>query len=215
MGAAIWSSSPDDMRSMPAAFFLGFFENHGLLGLREQLLWRTVDGGSRRYVDALLARLRGDLRARTRPCASCAAASTASICGRATTTVARFDRVIIATHPNEALALLGDPSDGERAALGSIRYSRNEAVVHTDASMLPRRSAARASWNVALDDCRLGAGGVAITYWMNRLQGLPGPTDYCVSLNGEARIDPDRRCSHGRRTSTRSTRSTHCVRVTG
>ena len=82
---------------------------------------------------------------------------------------------VVATHPNEALGLLGDPSDGEREALARIRYSRNEAIVHTDASMLPRKPKARASWNVALDDCRLGAGGVAITYWMNRLQGLPGP----------------------------------------
>ena len=83
MGAAIWSSSPDDMRSMPAAFFLGFFDNHGLLGLREAPLWRTVEGGSRRYVDALLARLRGDRAAERPRCASCAATSTASSCAPA------------------------------------------------------------------------------------------------------------------------------------
>jgi predicted NAD/FAD-binding protein len=189
MGAAIWSSSPDDMRSMPAAFFLGFFENHGLLGLRDAPLWRTVEGGSRRYVDALLARFRGSLRLDA-PVRELRRSPDGVELRAGDAAVERFDRVIVATHPNEALALLGDLSDRERGALGRIRYSRNEAVVHTDASMLPRKPRARASWNVALDDCRLGAGGVAITYWMNRLQGLPGPTEYCVSLNGEARIDP-------------------------
>jgi uncharacterized protein len=190
MGAAIWSSSADDMRSMPAAFFLGFFENHGLLGLREAPLWRTVDGGSRRYVDALLGRFRGSVRLGS-PVRELRRSIDGVMLRAADAAAEHFDRVVVATHPKEALALLGDPSEGERAALGRIRYSRNEAIVHTDASLLPRRFRARASWNVALDDCRLGAGGVAITYWMNRLQGLPGPTDYCVSLNGEARIAPE------------------------
>jgi predicted NAD/FAD-binding protein len=188
MGAAIWSSSPDDMRSMPAAFFLGFFENHGLLGLRDAPLWRTVDGGSRRYVDALLQRLRGAVRLGT-PVRELRRDGD-GVDLRAGASVERFDRVVVATHPQEALALLGDPSPGEREALGRIRYSRNEAVVHTDSTLLPRAPKARASWNVALDDCRLGAGGVAITYWMNRLQGLPGPVDYCVSLNAQGRVAP-------------------------
>jgi predicted NAD/FAD-binding protein len=191
MGAAIWSSSPDDMRSMPAAFFLGFFENHGLLGLRDAPLWRTVDGGSRRYVDALLRRFQGSVRLGA-PVRELRRSLDFVDLRAGDAAPERFDRVVVATHPNEALALLGDPSDDERAALGRIRYSRNEAVVHTDASLLPRRAKARASWNVMLEDCRLGAGGVAITYWMNRLQGLPGPTDYCVSLNGEARIAPSK-----------------------
>ena len=189
MGAAIWSSSPDDMRSMPAAFFLGFFENHGLLGLRDAPLWRTVEGGSRRYVDALLSRLRGSVRL-GEPVRELRRSDHGVELRAGDAAVERFDRVVVATHPREALALLGDPSDGEAAALGRLRYSQNDAIVHTDSSMLPGRSAARASWNVVLDDCREGGRGVAITYWMNRLQGLPGPTDYCVSLNGESRVAP-------------------------
>ncbi|HEY1479981.1 MAG TPA: FAD-dependent oxidoreductase [Gaiellales bacterium] len=191
MGAAIWSSSPDDMRSMPAAFFLGFFDNHGLLGLRDAPLWRTVDGGSRRYVDALLSRLRGDVRLDA-PVRELRRDPDGVELRAGDGAPERFDRIVIATHPKEALALLADPSDDERASLGRLRYSVNEALVHTDASLLPRKQAGRASWNVTLDDCRRGAGEVAITYWMNRLQGLPGPTEYCVSLNGAARVDPSK-----------------------
>ena len=190
MGAAIWSSSPADMRSMPAAFFLGFFENHGLLGLREAPLWRTVEGGSSRYVDALLQQFRGRVRL-SAPVRELRRGADGVELRAGDDPLARFDRVVIATHPKEALALLGDPSDAERSALGRISYSRNEAIVHTDASLLPERPAARASWNVALDDCRMGARGVSITYWMNRLQGLPGPTDYCVSLNAGSRVAPE------------------------
>jgi predicted NAD/FAD-binding protein len=189
MGAAIWSSSPDDMRSMPAAFFLGFFQNHGLLGLREAPRWRTVEGGSKRYVDALLARFRGSVRL-SAPVRELRRDGAGIELRAGDLAPERFDRVIVAVHPREALSLLADPSDAERGALGRIRYSRNTAIVHTDTALLPRNEAARAAWNVALDDCRLGAGAVAITYWMNRLQRLPGPTDYCVSLNHAELVDP-------------------------
>jgi uncharacterized protein len=191
MGAAIWSSSPDDMRSMPAAFFLGFFENHGLLGMREAPLWRTVEGGSSRYVDALLARLRArvELGAPVRELRRDLDGVELRVGDRAPE---RFDRVIVATHPREALVLLGDASPVEQSSLGRIRYSLNDAIVHTDSALLPRRAAVRAAWNVSLDDCMRGARGISITYWMNRLQGLPGPTDYCVTLNGIDRIDPSK-----------------------
>jgi predicted NAD/FAD-binding protein len=190
MGAAIWSSSPTEMRSMPASFFLGFFANHGLLGRRDAPLWRTVEGGSQRYVDALLARLRGSVRVGM-PVRELRRGLDGVDLRAGDSAPERFDRVVVATHPNEALALLGDDaSDVERGALGRIRYSRNEAVVHTDPALLPRCATVRASWNVGLEDCRAGARGVSITYWMNRLQGLPGPTDYCVSLNEVDRIAP-------------------------
>ncbi|MEO9177224.1 MAG: FAD-dependent oxidoreductase, partial [Gaiellales bacterium] len=189
MGAAIWSSSPDDMRSMPAAFFLGFFENHGLLGLREAPLWRTVEGGSSRYVEALLARLRGrvELSAPVRELRRDLDGVELRAADRAPE---RFDRVIIATHPREALGMLGDAGEAEQDSLGRIRYSLNDAIVHTDSTLLPHRATVRAAWNVSLEDCKMGSRGVSITYWMNRLQGLPGPTDYCVTLNGVDRVDP-------------------------
>jgi predicted NAD/FAD-binding protein len=190
MGAAIWSSSPTKMRSMPASFFLGFFVNHGLLGRRDAPSWRTVEGGSQRYVDALLAQLRGTVRLAA-PVRELRRNLDGVDLRAGDNAPEHFDRVVVATHPDQALELLGDDaSDVERDALARIHYSRNEAVVHTDRALLPRCATVRASWNVALEDCRVGARGVSITYWMNRLQGLPGPTDYCVSLNEVERIEP-------------------------
>jgi predicted NAD/FAD-binding protein len=191
MGSAIWSSSPTAMRAMPAPFFLGFFANHGLLGLRDAPRWRTVQGGSRSYVDTMLARMRGDVRLGA-PVRELRRDLDGITLRAGDGPSERFDRAIIATHPREALGLLADPSDAERRALERIPYSVNTAVVHTDARLLPRSAAARAAWNVALADCHRGCTAVSITYWMNRLQGLPGPTDYCVSLNLEQVVDPER-----------------------
>jgi predicted NAD/FAD-binding protein len=100
----------------------------------------------------------------------------------------RFDRLILACHPDQALALLADPSDDERDALARMPYSRNETVVHRGDGLLPRRVAARAAWNVALDDCRSPARPVSVTYSLNRLHAFADPVEYCVSLNQSARI---------------------------
>ena len=211
MGAAIWSSSPDDMRSMPAAFFLGFFENHGLLGLREHCAGAPSTaargGTSTPCSPASEEAAPGRAGARAAPERRRRRAAGGRRGRRALRPRDRRDA------PERGARAARRPSDGERAALGRIRYSRNEAIVHTDSSMLPRTPRPAPPGTSRSTTAGSGAGGVAITYWMNRLQGLPGPTDYCVSLNGEARIDP-RRCSHGRPTSTRSTRSTPCVRGT-
>ena len=109
----------------------------------------------------------------------------------------RFDRVVVATHANEALALLADASEAERAALGAFEYSTSDTVLHTDASLLPRSARARSSWNYLLDECDSDASPVQVSYHMNRLQRLDEPVDYLVTLNGELARSTTTPCSRG------------------
>lgn len=181
MAGAIWSAPGKEIRAFPARSFLRFYENHGLLGVDDAPVWRTVAGGSRSYVDAIRARSRatfltGAPVTAIRRCPRTAMLQTAS--GTHT-----FDRVVIATHADQALALLHDPTDAEREALSRFRYSRNHTVLHTDESTLPERPAARASWNSELDDCRDESAAASVTYDLTRLQGVGTATRYCVSLN--------------------------------
>lgn len=186
MGAAIWSTPEGRMLDYPAATFVRFFNNHRLLHV-ERPVWRTVDGGSRRYV----ARFAEILGPRVRLSAPVRAVSRLPGGGVQVTVEGaapeRFDQVILACHSDEALAILSDPSDDERALLGAIRYGPNTAVLHRDRSLMPRRTAAWASWNV--EKHRPDA-PVSLTYWMNRLQGLDPARDVFVTLNPVRPIDP-------------------------
>ena len=181
MAGAIWSAPAREIREFPARSFLRFYENHGLLGVDDAPVWRTVAGGSRSYVDAIRARSRATFRAGVpvlaiRRCPRTAMLQTAD-------GTHAFDRVVIATHADQALALLQDPSDAERDALGRFRYSRNRTVLHTDQSTLPERPAARASWNSELEDCEDESAPASVTYDLTRLQGVDTTARYCVSLN--------------------------------
>ncbi|MEW6320575.1 MAG: FAD-dependent oxidoreductase [Acidobacteriota bacterium] len=182
MGGAIWSASTRDMRQFPAHAFLRFLDNHGLLAATGQPVWRTILGGSRAYVDAIAARLGAGVRKASRVAAirrDEAGVEVTLSSGAAE----RFDRVVIATHADEALVMLADPSEAERRALGRFRYSVNDTWVHADAAHVPERPAARASWNAELDDCRDEGSPVTVTYDLNRLQGhRPGAPLLC-SLN--------------------------------
>jgi len=185
--AAVWSADPAQMWSFPASFMAEFFENHGMYSLRNRPKWRTVSGGSQRYVEAITApwserartaapvrrieRLAGRVRIEAEGCES-----------------EEFDHVVIATHSDQALALLGDPSAAEREVLSAIPYQRNEAVLHTDASLMPRRRAAWSSWNFHLSE--EPAQGSTVTYWMNNLQRLRTKEHYFVTLNRGEEIDP-------------------------
>ncbi|MCG8587836.1 MAG: FAD-dependent oxidoreductase [Proteobacteria bacterium] len=189
MGAAIWSCPTGAMREFPALACLRFFANHGLLQLRDRPRWRVVSGGSHRYVEALRAPFEARIHA---------GLGVREIRRRADRVTLRteddkircFDHVVVATHSDQALSLLADPSDAEREVLASIRYQPNEAVLHTDANLLPHRPRARASWNFhALRD-RTETSRVAVTYWMNRLQNLDAPVPLCVTLNHTEAIDP-------------------------
>ncbi|MDP2137394.1 MAG: FAD-dependent oxidoreductase, partial [Candidatus Didemnitutus sp.] len=191
MSGAVWSTPPEEMLRFPAATLLRFFHNHGFLGLNTQHQWWTVDGGSREYVRRLSAPWRDRIQAgvgAARIERSDGGPTVLTTDGRRI----RFDAVIVATHADDGLRLLASPTDGEREILGSFRYQRNLATVHTDASVMPRTRRAWASWNY---ETAMGQGGSrdpATHYWMNRLQGVSERENYFVSINGAARIDPGR-----------------------
>ncbi len=187
--AAVWSTDPAQMETFPVGFLAEFLANHGQLRQSSRPRWRTVLGGSRRYVEALTGRLGGRVR-----------------CGAAVRRITRlpgavaveadrcetelYDEVVIASHSDQALAMLAEPTEAERRVLGAIAYRPNRAVLHTDSSLMPQRRRAWASWNFHL------AGGPpgrsSLTYWMNNLQKLDAEHDYFVTLNMEERIDPAR-----------------------
>lgn len=185
--SAVWSADPAQMWSFPASFMAEFFDNHGMYSLRNRPQWRTVSGGSRRYVEAIVApwrervRLRAPVRRIERLPDRVRVA--ADGCGWE-----EFDQVVIATHSDQALAMLDDPTPAEREILGAIPYQRNEAVLHTDASLMPRRRAAWSSWNFHLTE--RPSEGSTVTYWMNNLQRLRSREDYFVTLNRGEAIDP-------------------------
>jgi predicted NAD/FAD-binding protein len=174
--SALWSTAPGRALEFPAAYAIRFFDNHGMLGFG-RFRWRTVTGGSRRYVDAIAARL-GD-RLRLGSGVRSVRRTPDRVELRVGDVVERFDRVVIATHADQALALLEDPTPDERRVLGGFAYTTNEAVLHTDGSYLPRARRARASWNYRLAD----DGRPTITYHLNRLQALDAERDYCLTLN--------------------------------
>jgi predicted NAD/FAD-binding protein len=189
--SAVWSADPRQMSSLPVRFMAEFFANHGMLGFRDRPRWSTVVGGSARYVDAVIAPFRGRVRLST-PVRSITrhaehVAITAGGPHDASVTE-RYDQVVIATHSDQALQMLGDPSREEAELLGAIPYQRNEAVLHTDSAMLPRRRHARAAWNFHL--LREPKPLSTVTYYMNHLQQLRAERDFCVTLNRTEAIDP-------------------------
>jgi uncharacterized protein len=187
--SAVWSADPAQTWSFPARFLVEFFDNHGMLGFRDRPRWRTITGGSRSYVEALIRPWRERLRLST-PVTEIARHTDHVTVSSRGHEPERFDAIVIATHSDQALALLADPSERERELLGAIPYRCNEAVLHTDRSLLPRRRRAWASWNFHLDT---GAPRrCAVTYHMNRLQSLRADREFCVTLNRTAAIDPER-----------------------
>jgi predicted NAD/FAD-binding protein len=181
LAAALWSLAPDRCGDFPAVTFLRFLEQHGMLSPIRPLRWHTVVGGSRHYVDALLAQLHSTHRFTLR---LATAVSRIDRDGDGVTLDGqRFDRVVIATHADTALRLLAEPTADERRVLGAFRYSSNRTVLHTDRAYLPRASAAHAAWNYVSDP---DTSRVAVTYSMTRLQGLPlapNGAPYLVTLN--------------------------------
>lgn len=181
MAGAIWSAPPKELLDYPARSFIAFFANHGLLELSDRPEWRTVAGGSRRYVVKLAQGLSGRVRPGVTPGGISRDGRGVSVRDESGTT-ARFDRIIIATHADQALTLLGDPSPEEKRLLGAFRYSRNIAVLHSDADLMPRRKSAWSSWNYLGETTDQGS-ALCVTYWMNALQGLPEGRQLFVTLN--------------------------------
>ncbi len=189
MGAAIWSAAPGRMLAFPARYFVRFFANHGLLNIKNRPQWRVVSGGSRCYVDKLTAAFRDRIRLNTPVTGITRHAAHVEVCSNRNG-AEKFDRVFIACHSDQALAMLRDASPQEREILGAIPYQRNEVVLHTDTSLLPRRRRAWSAWNYH----RLAGDnpGVAVTYNMNLLQSLETNRTFLVTLNNTAAIDPSR-----------------------
>ncbi len=189
MGAAIWSTDPATMRDFPAQYFVRFFNNHGMLSVNNRPQWCVVKGGSQSYVGNLIAPFRDRIRLRT-PVAGVRRLADGVMVRTAAGESERFDYVFVATHSDQALRLLEDPSPVEREVLGAIPYQTNDAVLHTDSSLLPRKRRAWAAWNYHIP-CEEQA-QVSVTYNMNILRGLNAPETFCVTLNDNGRIDPAR-----------------------
>ena len=187
MAAAIWSAEPVAIRDMPLHFLVRFFDNHGLLQLKDRPVWRVIKGGSREYVKKLVAGHRDRIRLDS-PVRRVIRHATGVEIITDRDGSEWYDAVFLACHSDQALAMLDKPTPTERNVLGAIRYQDNEAVLHTDASALPRRRRAWAAWNyhIPRDPHR----HVAVTYNMNMLQGLGCEEQYCVTLNNDREIDP-------------------------
>jgi predicted NAD/FAD-binding protein len=186
--SCVWSAGRETTLAYPARYLFRFLDNHGLLRVTGSPQWYSIVGGSRSYVGRLAGQL-PDIRA---------AHAVTDVTRRAhgveirdlTGQVTRVDRVVIATHADQALSLLADPSDAEAATLKQFGYSANETVLHTDSSVLPRARSARASWNYRMTSCDRPDQPALVTYWMNRLQGHQSPEDFLVTLNDRERLDP-------------------------
>ncbi len=179
MAAAIWSTPAAQIGRYPTEAFVRFCQNHHLLALSERPPWRTVTGGSREYVRRLGAAL-GD-RVRTASGALEVRRDAAGASVRTATGAERYDHVVVATHADQALRLLPDAGADEKRLLGAFGYSRNRAVLHGDAGLMPRRRSVWSSWNYAADRRRPGA--PCVTYWMNRLQGIDERLPLFLTLN--------------------------------
>jgi predicted NAD/FAD-binding protein len=186
--SAVWSAGETVSLQYPARYLFAFLEHHGLLAVSGSPQWRTVVGGSRSYVQRAVKNLTAvqvgtPVRAVLRTGTGVQVRDHADVAHD-------VDRVVVATHPDQALALLAAPTDAERAVLGAFRYSRNETLLHSDTSVLPTHPRARASWNYLKRTCSTTGAPVLVSYDMNRLQRLAEPDDYVVTLGGADRVDP-------------------------
>ncbi|MFJ4965079.1 NAD(P)/FAD-dependent oxidoreductase [Streptomyces sp. NPDC088729] len=189
MVSAVWSCDPVTALRYPARYLFRFLAHHGMLAVGGSPVWRTVTGGSREYVDRVVKQLTAvrtgtPVRAVTRHADGVELVTEDG-------DSARYDAIVVATHPDQALRLLADPTDAERATLGAFRYSSNPTLLHTDTALLPRSRGARASWNYLMPSCAADADHVTVSYDMNRLQRLDAPETFVVTLGGSDRVDPD------------------------
>jgi predicted NAD/FAD-binding protein len=188
--SCVWSAGAETALQYPARYLFRFLDHHGMLSVTGSPQWYTVAGGSRTYVERIGAqlpavRVSAGVRDLTRWSTGVTVVDT-------TGERHGFDKVVIATHADEALAMLTDPTDDEVSTLKAFSYSRNETVLHTDASILPAARQARASWNYLMTSCTDLHDSTVVTYWMNRLQGHASPDQHLVTLNARERVHPSR-----------------------
>ena len=189
MGAAIWSSIPSKMLEMPAKFFIRFFKNHGLLKITKRPKWWVIQGGSNSYIEKIITGFRDRIHL-SKPIASVQRTTKDVTLNFSDSSIKPevFDKVVFANHSDQALSLITNPSADEKEILGSLPYQKNEAILHWDESILPKRKSAWSSWNYSLDNHPEKP--VAITYNMNILQSLSSSKTFCVTLNQTDKIDP-------------------------
>jgi predicted NAD/FAD-binding protein len=187
--SCVWSAGRETSLRYPARYLFRFLDHHGMLRVSGSPQWYTVAGGSRAYVGRLAALLPDVRAARTVTDVTRGAADVAirDVTGHVT----RVDRVVIATHADQALGLLTDPGDEEVSTLKEFGYSRNVTVLHTDSSVLPDAARARACWNYRMTSCGRPDQPAVVTYWMNRLQGHRAAQEFLVTLNDRERLDPE------------------------
>ena len=189
MGAAIWSTDASLMQSFPARFFIRFFHNHGLLTVNDRPIWHVIKGGSRSYLEPLIKSFRDNVRLRT-PVKNIVRFHDHVEIETASHGIEHYDAVFIAAHSDQALGMLDQPTVDENQVLRAIPYQKNEAVLHTDESLLPRRRLAWAAWNYHI--LKHQKDKVALTYNMNILQCIDAPETFNVTLNNTDAIDPSR-----------------------
>jgi predicted NAD/FAD-binding protein len=186
MGSAIWSTDPHLMYRFPARYFIRFFYNHGLLNITDRPTWYVIKGGSREYVKRLTAPFTDRIRLNT-PVEWIRRSNQGVLIKARNSDVERFDSVFLACHSDQALDMLADASPLEKRILGAIPYKKNEVVLHTDESMLPRRKLAWSSWNAHVSPADTQR--ASLTYNMNILQSLDAPVQFCVTLNNTQGVD--------------------------
>ncbi len=191
MGAAIWSTPAGQILDFPASNFVKFFRNHGLLSLTDRPIWRTIQGGSYRYVQAFEKQFSGQIRLHE-PVRSIIRTDEGVQIETESNHSERYDAVVIAAHADQALRMLSDPSEREKELLGKWEYSVNKTELHTDATALPPLRNAWASWNYCKEKEATEKDPVSLSYYMNLLQGLETPIDYCVTLNRLKEIEREK-----------------------
>jgi predicted NAD/FAD-binding protein len=187
MASAIWSSKPQTILDFPADFMIGFFANHGLMQIRDRPQWRTIVGGSRKYVEALLGPIWNHIRFAS-PVASVIRDDDGVVVTTAVGMTEHFDQVVFASHADQTLKMLANPTPAERQILGAFPYHANEAVLHTDTRLLPKRGHARASWNYHIPHAEKQ--GASVTYDLSRLQNHTSSSPILLTLNETSSIDP-------------------------
>lgn len=187
--ACVWSCAPGTAAGYPAGHLFRFLDHHGMLGIRQSPRWRTVTGGSSTYVETIVGRL--DHTRVGEPVVAVERHEDDVVVRTAGGHDEQFDRVIVATHADDALGLMVDASADEKRDLDAIEYSQNDMLMHRDVGVLPTARAARSSWNYRLDACHGDPDRVLVSYWMNRLQRLDVDDNVVVTLNGAERVDPE------------------------
>ena len=187
IGASIWSCPAGTFRSFPIRFVIDFLRNHGMLQVADRPQWRVIKGGSKRYIQPLTRDFADSIRLNT-PVRRVVRGTDSVTLELGSGETRAFDHVVLACHSDQALRMLDQPTATEREILGAFPYQKNETVLHTDVSLLPKRRRAWGSWNYRIG--QRDTDEVAITYYMNMLQSLDTNEHYCVTLNEKDRIDP-------------------------